>query len=205
MYGDVIPLYGDNISLYGDNIPLCGGNCLGVEALLLIRSRERLVILYTKNSSCAIVIIADGFEETDTIITLSLLRQAGLCVKSVGLTSGLIGSVCGVRLMPDLVLADLDHLNNGVHISVAILPEGRQSLLRLEADPRVHRLLRRVVAQRGQIVTGPEGLRVPRAASLWVSNLGEDYGSRLPVLLRDPNQPTQVFIRELIQKLKEPR
>ncbi len=138
------------------------------------------------------------------IITLSLLRQAGLCVKSVGLTSGLIGSACGVRLMPDLALADLDHLSSGTYISIVILPAGKQSLVRLETDPRVHRLLRRVVAQHGQIVTGPEGLRVPRAAALWVSKPGGD-DQRLPVLLRNPNQSTQVFVQELIQRLKEPR
>jgi hypothetical protein len=158
--------------------------------------------LFVKNQTCVLVIVADGFEETQTVMTLSLLRQAGLCVKSVGLTSGLIGGAHGVRLMPDLTFTELDRLTTSIRL--VFLPSGRQSLTRLEADPRVHRLLRRVVAQQGQIVTGPEGLRVSRAAALWVSASGEDVDDdqRTPVLLRDPNQPPEVFTRELIQRLK---
>jgi hypothetical protein len=139
------------------------------------------------------------------IVMLSLLRQAGLCVKSVGLTSGLIGSAHGIWLMPDLTLADLERLSNTTFISVVILPAGRQSLARLEADPRVHRLLRQVIAQRGQIVTSHEGLRVLRAAAVWASEAGEaDDGQKVPVLLRKPKQPLEVFAQDLIQSLKGP-
>lgn len=81
---------------------------------------------------------------------LSLLRQAGLCVKSVSLTSGLVGGAHGVWLMPDLTLADLDRLTATTSINVVILPEGSQSLARLEADARVHRLLRQVAVRGGQ-------------------------------------------------------
>jgi hypothetical protein len=153
---------------------------------------------------CVLVILADGFKEAEAIVTLSLLRQAGLCVKSVGLTNGLISSAHGVWLMPDLALADLALLANTTSISAVILPEGRQSLARLETDPRVHRLLRQVVAQGGQIVTSREGLRIPRAAAVWVSERGEaDDDQRMPVFLREPGQSPEAFARDLIRRLKQ--
>jgi hypothetical protein len=166
---------------------------------------ERLAVLSAKNASqrCVLVVIADGFEETDAIVMLSLLRQAGLCVKSVGLTRGLICSAHGVWLMPDLTLNDLDCMTNNTLISVVILPAGRQSLARLEADPRVHRLLRQVVAQRGKIVANYEGLRVLRTAAVWNNGPEEaDNGQKMPVLLREPTQSLEVFAQDLIQRLK---
>jgi hypothetical protein len=154
---------------------------------------------------CALIIIAEGFEETETIAMLGLLRQAGVCVKSVGLTSGLISSAHGVCLMPDLTLTDLDELAQATFIDAVILPEGKQSLSRLEADPRVHRLLHQVIAQRGQIVTGHEGLRVLRAAAVWRNGSEElDADQELPVFLRKPRQPITAFIRDLIQRLGHP-
>jgi putative intracellular protease/amidase len=161
--------------------------------------------LRDNNQKCVLVVIADGFEETDAIVILSLLRQAGICVKSVGLISGLIGSAHGVWIMPDLTLADLDRSIDGASIGIVILPEGRQSLARLEADPRVHRLLRRVVAQRGHIVTSAEGLRVPRAAALWGEEPGmADDDQRMPVLLRERGQSPEVLALDLIRRLKQP-
>ncbi len=152
---------------------------------------------------CVLVIIADGFDENETIAYLSLLRQAGLCVKVVGLTSGLVDSRHGVRLMPDLTLTNLDDLADTTFISMVILPEGGQSLSRLESDPRVHRLLHRVVAQRGVIATSRDGLRVPRAAAVWgdVAELGDDGA---PVLLREPGQSLETFAHYLVRKLRQP-
>lgn len=149
------------------------------------------------------MVIADGFEEAETIVMLSVLRQAGLCVKSVGLTNGLVSGAHGVWLMPDLALADLNRLIDTTAIKLIILPEGDQSLARLEADPRVHQLLRQVVARRGQIVTSPEGLRVPRAAAVWVNESEEDSDDqRATVLLRDPGQSPETFAQDLVRRLK---
>jgi hypothetical protein len=156
------------------------------------------------NQRCALVIVADGFEEMEAMVFLSLLRQAGLCVKSVGLTSGLVGGAHGVWIMPDLTLADLDQLTHTASIHAVILPEGRPGLAKLEADPRVHRLLRQVVAQRGQIVTSREGLRVLRVAAVWSNAPGERGDPTTAVILRDPGQPSEVFVQDLIRKLMQP-
>ena len=152
-----------------------------------------------------IVVIADGFEETDAVVLVSLLRQAGLCVKSVGLTSGLICSAHGIWVMPDLTIADLDRPTNTTSVSTVILPEGRQGLARLEADPRVHRLLRKVVAHRGQIVTSAAGMRVPRAAAIWDRQTGDAADDQwMPVVLREPGQSPEALALDLIRMLKRP-
>ncbi len=136
-------------------------------------------------------------------VFINLLRQAGLCVKSVGLTSGLIDGAHGMWQMPDLTLTDLDLLINTMSISVIILLAGRQSLARLETDLRVHRLLRRVVAQRGQIATSREGLRVLRAAAMWGNEPGDVNNNRgTLVILRDPEQSLEAFARDLLRRLK---
>ena len=151
----------------------------------------------------ALVVIADGFEETAVTVFINLLRQASLCVKSVGLTSDLLSSANGMWLMPDLTLTDLDLLINTMSICVVILPEGRQSLVKLETDLRVHRLLRQVVAQRGQIVTSREGVRVLQAAAMWGNeqvDANDDRG--VSVILRDPGQSLEAFARDLVRRLK---
>ena len=151
----------------------------------------------------AIIVIADGFEETAVTDFISLLREAGLCVKTVGLTSGLIGSAHGAWLMPDLTLTDLDLLINTMSISVIILLEGRKGLSRLETDPRVHRLLRQVVAQHGQIATSFEGLHALQTAAIWGNRHEKiDDAKETTVILRAPEQSLEAFARDLIWRLK---
>lgn len=152
---------------------------------------------------CALVLVADGFEETEVVVVISSLRQAGLCVKSVGLTSGPVSSIHGVQLMPDLTLADLDRFAETTFISMVILPGGRQSISRLEADPRVHKLLRQIVAQQGQIAISPEGSQVLRAVAVWCNELiAPDDHQRMPVFLRETGQSPEAFARELVRRLK---
>ena len=151
----------------------------------------------------ALVVIADGFEETAVTVFINLLRRIGLCVKSVGLTSDLISGAHGMWLIPDLNLTDLDLLINTMSISAIILLAGRQGLVRLENDPRVHRLLRQVVEQRGQIATNREGLRVLRAAAMWDNESGDANDDRgASVILRNPGQSLEAFARDLVRRLK---
>lgn len=163
------------------------------------------MITKAANQRCVLIIIADGFEEVDTIVWLSGIRQAGLCVKSVGLTSGLVSGVHGIWLMPDLLLADLDHLLKTTGISLVILPRGEQSLARLEADPRVHKLLHQVVEQGGQIVTTSEGLPISQTAVAWDNVSGDtDDGQNGLILLHDPAISLEAFAQDLIRRLLQP-
>ena len=123
---------------------------------------EKAVLLLPKKAgqSCVLFIVADGFDETETIVLLSALRRAGVCVKMVSLTSGLVGSARGVWVQPDLTLTDAGRLLDTNSINLIILPAGRQSLTKLEFDPRVHNLLVQTVARQGRIVTDAEGFHL---------------------------------------------
>jgi putative intracellular protease/amidase len=158
------------------------------------------------SSKCILVLVAEGFDENETVMFLSLLRQAGLCVKSVGQVSGLVGSMHGVWLMPDLNLIDLDQLNWVDSINAVILPWGRQSLARLESDPRVHKVLRQVVANRGYIITSKEGLRVIRAATVWYEKQNDILNDlSTAVILREPEELTDSFVKDLVRRLQPSR
>lgn len=160
------------------------------------------MITKASNHRCILIIIADGFDELETIIWLSKLRQAGLSVKSVGLTNGLVGGIHGIWLMPDLTFADLDHLLKTTAINLVVLPGGGQSLGRLEADPRVHKLLRQVIAQQGQIVTTTEGLLISQIAAVWPNVSGDAKNNQAePILLCDSATSPDVFVQGLIQQL----
>ena len=152
--------------------------------------------------SCTVVLVANGFEEAETVALLSLLRQAGLCIKSVGLVSGLIEGARGLSIRPDLTLADLESPEHTIAINAVILPEGKPSLARLEADPRVHKLLKQVMAKQGLVITSREGLRVVRAA-LWGNPTGHD-GDELSstVIVREPQAPFESFVRDLVRRLQ---
>jgi hypothetical protein len=157
------------------------------------------------HAPCAFVILADGFEEVESIVVLSLLREAGWCAKSISLVSGLVSSAHGLWIMPDLTLADLDQLNHPFCISAVILPSGQHSLTKMEADPRVHQLLRQVVAKRGHIITSRDGLRVVRAAAVWGDeprNIQAD--PLMAVILRKPEESPEVFVQNLVRRLKQP-
>jgi len=168
---------------------------------------ERSIILLGRHSSrqCALMIIADGFEEITTIVTISALRQAGLCIKSVGLTSSFVNGAHGVEVMPDLSITDFPQLINTTPINLVILPEGKQALARLETDPRVHQLLRQVVAQQGQVVTTAEGLGVLRAAAVWLKEFPERDGDHqgMPVYLYDQKKSPETLAQDLIRRFKE--
>lgn len=120
-----------------------------------------------KNSPqhCAFIVIANGFNETETIILLSMLRQARLCAKSVGLTNGLINGSHGILLMPDLTLTELEHSLAQLTISLLALPGEESSLARLELDPRVHQLVRRTLEQGGIIATAGRGVQLLKTAA----------------------------------------
>ena len=154
---------------------------------------------------CILTVIAPGFDEADTIKLISILRQAGLCVKSMGMTSGLVSGAYGVCLMPDLTLSDLDSLAKTMTFSAVILPENRQCLARLEADPRLHNFLRQVWSQGGRIVAGAEGRQFLKTISAGDPGLfGSSNGGEPLLLPRDQGQPIEALARDLLHRMGQP-
>jgi hypothetical protein len=155
--------------------------------------------------SCILVVMANGFVETETISIISILRQAGLCVKSVGLASGLVGGAHGLWIMPDLTLSDLDDLMKTKFVRMVVLPESEQSLARLEIDPRIHKFLSQVVAQKGQIAVGPRGMQLLRAASLPGNKLDDErLDCTSCLLIQKSGQSPEAFAHDLVRRLTQP-
>ncbi len=150
---------------------------------------------------CALIIIADGFDESETVTILSALREAGIYTKSVGLTSGLIHGAHGIWLMPDCTLADVYETINMNKVCLVVLPGGEQTLARLEPDPRLHRILRRALENAGTIATSAQGARVLRIA------LGQNADTRdvmeHQIMLRNGlEQSVDRFAGELVRRLE---
>lgn len=152
---------------------------------------------------CVLMIIADGFDEVEAISVLSALRDAGIYVKSVGVTSGLIKGGHGIPLLPDYTLADLAHAVDLSTIDVVILPGEKRSFAKLEPDPRVHRILRQVIARDGFIATNAQGYGVLKSAfglkDAWYENGDERF------LLRESlDQSADFFAEAILQRLGPP-
>ncbi len=77
--------------------------------------------------------LANGFEITEAMAPLDIMRRAGLDVKTVGVTGSEVQSSHGVTVKPDMDLSELSYDN----IEGAILPGGMPGTRNLEASEKV--------------------------------------------------------------------
>ena len=79
--------------------------------------------------------MADGFEETEAIAPVDMLRRAGVTVKTVGIGKSVITGSHGISVICDLTDSELrltDELDG------VILPGGMPGTLNLDASQAVH-------------------------------------------------------------------
>ena len=77
--------------------------------------------------------LANGFEITEAMAPLDIMRRAGLDVKTVGVTGDTVQSSHGITVIPDITLNDVSYDD----IEGAILPGGMPGTLNLEASKDV--------------------------------------------------------------------
>jgi hypothetical protein len=153
----------------------------------------------TADPKCALLMMTDGLEETETVGILCKLRQTGLCVKSVGLTSSLVAGVHGILLKPDLTLADFG--SNALDIravKMVILTERNQGMARLETEPRLHHLLLHTLLHGGYVAVDREGQRIMKAIDVSVDQLKTCRENR-QILVHDWQQSVDAYTSELIR------
>ena len=92
-----------------------------------------------------LVPLAPGFEELEAVTIVDLLRRAGIEVVTAGLADGPVRASRGVVVLPD---ATLDQVADDDFDMIA-LPGGLPGADHLNADPRIHSLLRRTAAAGG--------------------------------------------------------
>lgn len=90
----------------------------------------------------ALVPLAQGCEEMEAVTIIDILRRAGIEVTTAGLSPGEVKASRGTRLLPDTTLDTCV----GREWDLVVLPGGLPGSTNLDADPRVHQLLKASVA-----------------------------------------------------------
>ncbi len=119
-----------------------------------------------------LILLACGFEETEVSTMTRALRRAGRSVAVVGLRAGAVRGAYGLSLAPDHPLSEVEmELPRAV-----ILPGGVQATRRFAADPRVHKLVRRVIEQRGYVLAIDTAYTILRSAGVLDADGGRSQG-----------------------------
>ena len=93
--------------------------------------------------SRVLIPLADGCEELEAVTLIDLLRRARVEVVTAGLNNDAVTASRGTRLVPDTTLDEAMQES----FDMVILPGGLPGADHLDADPRIHQLLRSQVEQ----------------------------------------------------------
>ncbi|MCB0164834.1 MAG: hypothetical protein KDI79_11445 [Anaerolineae bacterium] len=140
------------------------------------------------------VLWSEGFDEKVATIFVTELRDAGLLVKMVGLTTRHTSGFHGLVLVPDLTL---DHaLPLASRTSCLIIPSILGWSSRLDNDPRVRKFIKLASSNQALLVVGQQ-------------NVILQMGLKAPVLIQEnikvypDNEEIMTFARELAQLLSK--
>jgi 4-methyl-5(b-hydroxyethyl)-thiazole monophosphate biosynthesis len=95
--------------------------------------------------SRVLIPLAQGCEELEAVTIIDLLRRAGVEVVVAGLREGPVTASRGTVLLPDTTL----DLVLGDNFDMVVLPGGMPGADHLDQDPRIHRLIQRMVEEGG--------------------------------------------------------
>ena len=82
------------------------------------------------------LLLADGFEETEALLPLDILRRGGVEVRTVGITGKTVTGSHGIPVVADLLPADITS-----PADMVILPGGIPGATNLDASDEVDKLL----------------------------------------------------------------
>lgn len=92
------------------------------------------------------LLLANGFEEAEALVTADLLRRAEVEVKLVGLDSLTVTGAHGITVTADCLLTDTEEA-----AEMVILPGGMGGVNNIMADPDALVLVRRTARQGGYV------------------------------------------------------
>ena len=92
------------------------------------------------------VFLAEGFEESEAIIPVDILRRAGFDVKTVGVTGKTVVSSHKVPVTADITIDEADGIPEAV-----VLPGGMPGTLNLEKNERLQALISDTAAAGGVV------------------------------------------------------
>lgn len=126
-------------------------------SLHTITKKRKLLKATPKAQSCVLVLWGEYFDEVAAATFVATLRQAGLCVRVVGVHGLLAAGRNGLALHADLTLSEVQALIHDVFC--VILPCSRAAVKRLENDPRIHELFAALANQAVKVVVYDDGVR----------------------------------------------
>ena len=80
------------------------------------------------------VFLANGFEESEALVPVDMLRRAKIDVTTVGVTGKVVTSSHKIPVTADITI---DEFKNGNDVEMVVLPGGMPGTLNLEADSTV--------------------------------------------------------------------
>lgn len=83
------------------------------------------------------IFLAEGFEETEALVPLDILRRAGVEIKTVGVTGEIVTGTHAIPIKADILPEEVDH----ALIEAVILPGGLPGTTNLEKDTFVQKAL----------------------------------------------------------------
>ena len=93
-----------------------------------------------------LLLLADGFEETEALVPLDLLRRGKLEVRTVGITGKTVTGAHGIAVTADLVPKAVSGT-----IDALILPGGMPGTTNLDASRDVDRLIDKTLSDGGRL------------------------------------------------------
>lgn len=126
-------------------------------SLQVISKKRKLLKATPIAQSCVLVLWGEYFDEIAAATFVATLRQAGLCVRVVGVHGLLTAGRNGLALHADLTLSEVTALIQDVFC--VILPCSRAAVKRLENDPRIHELFATIAQNSAKVVIYDEGVR----------------------------------------------
>ena len=99
------------------------------------------------NRKQAVILLADGFEETEAVATGDVLKRLGIAVQFAGVNTEYVTSTAGVTIKAHTLLADVDWSTK----DAVILPGGLPGAENLRDSSEVMEVLRKMNAD-GKVV-----------------------------------------------------
>jgi protein deglycase len=87
----------------------------------------------------ALVFLATGFEEIETVTVIDVLRRAGVDVTVAGLSANIVEGVHALKVVPDKTVDDV----NVDDFDAVIVPGGNPGYKNLRKDPRVINMVKK--------------------------------------------------------------
>ena len=130
-----------------------------------------------------IVLLADGFEEIEALTPVDMLRRAGACVKTVGITGKIATGSHGIPIVCDLLPEEVDITD----VTTVIFPGGMPGALNLDAAEFTDKIISYITASGGRLaaicaaplVLGRRGLLKEKKATCYPGFEKELLGAKI--------------------------